>query len=72
MTIFLHRYIDNSSNENMCMFIYMYKKKVTKNIYACLIKLLATTKQFIRRNNVCCLKNQAIFFHRVSIEMARG
>ena len=48
----------------MCMFIYMYKKKVKKNIYACLIKLLATTKQFIRRNSFCCLKNQAIFFHR--------
>ena len=69
MTIFLHRYIDNSGNENMCMFIYMYKKKVKKNIYACLIKLLGTTKQFIRRNSFCCLKNQAIFFHRESIEI---
>ena len=44
------------------MFIY------TKKVYAFLIKLSATTKQLIRRNSICCLKNQAIF-HRVSIEI---
>ena len=44
------------------MFIYI------KKVYAFLIKLSATTKQLIRRNSICCLKNQAIF-HRVSIEI---
>ena len=39
-----------------------------KNAYAFFIKLLATSKQLIRRNSICCLKNQAIF-HRVSIEI---
>ena len=33
-----------------------------------LIKLLATAKQLIRRNFICCLKIQAIF-HRVNIEI---
>ena len=39
-----------------------------KNVYAYLIKLLATAKKLIRRSSICCLKNQAIF-HRVSIEI---
>ena len=33
-----------------------------KNAYAFFIKLLATSKQLIRRNSICCLKNQAISF----------
>ena len=36
--------------------------------YFTYIKLSATTKQLIRRNSICCLKNQVIF-HRVSIEI---
>ena len=32
------------------------------------MKLFATAKQIIRRNSICCLRNQAIF-HRVSIEI---
>ena len=47
--------------------IYMYKKKFEKTVYTFLIKLLATTKQLIRRNSIYCLKNKAIFFQRVSI-----
>ena len=50
------------------IFTCWYIKKVLKNVYAFFIKLLATAKQLIRRNSICCLKNQAIF-HRVSIEM---
>ena len=49
------------------IFTCSYIKKVLKNVYVFFIKLLATTKQLIRRNSICCLKNQAIF-HRVSIE----
>ena len=50
------------------IFTYRYLKKVLKNVYAFLIKLLATAKQLIRRNFISCLKNQAIFC-RVSIEI---
>ena len=49
------------------IFTYRYLKKVLKNVYAFLIKLLATAKQLIRRNSVYCLKIQAIFL-RGSIE----
>ena len=45
------------------MFLYIIK------LYAFLIKVSVTTKQLIRRNSVCSLKNLAIFFHRVSIEI---
>ena len=61
---FLHRYI--SMITTIKVFTCSYIKKVS--IYAFLIKLLATTKQLIRRNSTCCLKDQA-FFHRVSIEI---
>ena len=44
----------------------LIKKKFKKNVYAFFIKLLATAKQLIRRNSICCLENQAIF-HRVCI-----
>ena len=30
--------------------------------YIVLIKLSATTKQLARRNSICCLKNEAMFF----------
>ena len=50
------------------IFTYRYLKKVLKNVYAFLIKLLATAKQLIRRNFICCLKNQAKF-HRASREI---
>ena len=61
MSIFLHRYVyDNNNNTDMFMYI--------KKSLRLLIKLSATTKQLIRRNSICCLKNQAIF-HRVSIEI---
>ena len=36
--------------------------------FAFLIKLLATAKQLIKRNFICCLKNQATFYS-VSIEI---
>ena len=36
------------------------KKSLKKSL--CLFKLLATTKQLIRKNSNCCWKNQAIFF----------
>ena len=62
MSIFLHRYIyDNNNNTDMFMYI--------KKSLRLLIKLSATTKQLIRRNSICCLKNLAIFFHRVNIEI---
>ena len=61
---FLHRYI--SMITTIKVFTCSYIKKVS--IYAFLIKLLATTKQLIRRNSNCCLKNEAIF-HRVGIEI---
>ena len=44
----------------------MIYKKSLKNVYAFLIKLIATGKQLIRRNSIFCLKNQTIF-HRISI-----
>ena len=50
------------------IFTYWYIKKVLKDVYAFLIKLLATAKKLIRSNFICCLKNQAIFY-RVSIEI---
>ena len=62
--VFTQIYIYDN-NKNIYMLIY---KKSLKNVYAFLIKLLATAKQLIRRNSICCLKNQAIF-HRVSIEI---
>ena len=37
--------------------------------YAFLIKLLATTKQLIRRNSILVFKKPGIFFHRVSMEI---
>ena len=49
----IYRY-DN--NNNTYMFIYI------KKVYAFLIKLSGTTKQLIRRNSICYLKNLAIFF----------
>ena len=51
------------------IFTCRYIKKVLKNVYVFLIKPLATPKQLIRRNSICCLKNQAIF-NRVSIEIS--
>ena len=66
MTMFFTQiYIYDNINKNIYMSIYI--KKI-KNVYPFLIKLLATAKQLIRRNSICCLKNQAIF-HRVSIEI---
>ena len=50
------------------IFTCWYIKKVLKNVYAFSIKRLAAAKQLIRRNSICCLKNQAIF-HRVNIEI---
>ena len=35
---------------------------ISKKVCAFLIKLSAATKQLIRRNPICCLKNLAIFF----------
>ena len=52
----------------MKIFTCSYIKKVYKNVYVFLVKVLATTKQLIRRNSIYCLKNQAIFFPRVSIQ----
>ena len=43
-------------------------EKSFKNVYAFLIKLLATAKQLIRKNSICCLKNQ-IIFHKGNIEI---
>ena len=63
---FTQIYNYDNNNKNIYMLIY---KKSLKNVYAFLIKLLATAKQLIRRNSICCLKNLAIF-HRVSIEIA--
>ena len=55
---FTQIYIYDPNNKNIYMLI---DKKSSKNVYAFLIKLLATAKQLIRRNSICCLKNQAIF-----------
>ena len=49
------------------VFTCSYIKKVS--IYAFLIKLLATTKQLIRRNSILLFKKPGIFFHRVSMEI---
>ena len=54
--IYIYTYDDN---KNIDMFIY---QKRLKNVYFLLIKLSATTKELIRRNSICCLKNQAFFF----------
>ena len=62
---FIQIYIYENNYKNVYMLIY---KKSLKHVYAFLIKLLATAKQLIRRNSICCLKNQAIF-HRVNIEI---
>ena len=59
MTMFFTQIYIYDNNKNIYMLIY-------KNVYAFFIKLLATAKQLIRRNSICCLKNQGIF-HRVSI-----
>ena len=48
-------------NNNKKIYMLIYIKKVLKNVYAFLIKLLVTAKQPIRRNSICCLKNQTIF-----------
>ena len=53
------------NNKNIYMLIY---EKSFKNVYAFFIKLLGTSKQFIKRNSIYCFKNQVIF-HRVSIEI---
>ena len=63
---FLHRYI--SLITTIKIFPCWYIKKVLKNVYAFFIKLLATAKQLIRRNSICCFKNQAIF-QRLSKEI---
>ena len=55
---FTQKYIYDNNNKNIYMLIY---KKSLKNVYTLLIKVLATAKQLIRRNSICCLKNQAIF-----------
>ena len=44
------------NNKNTYMFIYI------KKVYAILIKLSATTKQFIGRSSTYYLKNVIIFF----------
>ena len=61
MTMLFTQIYIYDNNKNIYMLIY-------KNVYAFFIKLLATAKQLIRRNSICCLKNQAIF-HRVSTEI---
>ena len=45
-----------------------------KNTFLCWTRfttpnLLATAKQLIRKNSVCCLKNQVIFFHRANMQI---
>ena len=66
MTMFFTQiYIYDNNNKNIYILIY---KKSLKNVYAFLIKLLATAKQLIRKNSICCLKNQ-IIFHRANIEI---
>ena len=60
---FTQIYIYDNNNKNIYLLI---DKKSFKNVYAFLIKLLATAQQLSRRNSICCLKNQAIFY-RVSI-----
>ena len=65
MTMFFTQIYIYDNNENIYMLIL---KKKFKNVYAFFIKLLATSKQLIRRNSICCLKNQVIF-HRVNIEI---
>ena len=43
--------------------IYLFNKKTaTHAVLGSKQKLLATAKQLIRKNFVCCLKNQAIFY----------
>ena len=53
----------------MKIFTCLYIKKSLKNVFAFLIKLSASSKQLIRSNSICSLKNQAILYHRVSIEI---
>ena len=60
---FLQRYIHTIKTIK----IFPYSKNSLKK--SLLIKLSATTKQRIRRNAICCLKNQFILFHRVSKEI---
>ena len=62
---FTQIYIYDDNKKNIYMLIY---KKVQKNVNAFFIKSLPTSKELIRRNSICCLKNQVIF-DRVSIEI---
>ena len=43
-------------------YAFLIKKHLCMLDYAQNRKLLATAKQLIRKNSICCLKNQAIFF----------
>ena len=53
--------------KNVCAFL-------IKNTFLCWTRfttpnLLATAKQLIRKNSVCCLKNEVIFFHRANMQI---
>ena len=62
-----HIYIYTCHNEDRNIYMFICKKKF-KKLSTPSNKTSATTKQLIRRNSICCLKNQAICFHRVHTE----
>ena len=46
-----------------------------KNAFICwtrlkTAKLLATAKQLMRKNSICCLNNQVIFFHKANVQIS--
>ena len=57
-----------------CLHLFNKRSFFKKNTFICwtrlkTAKLLATAKQLIRKNSVCCLKNQATLFHRASMQI---
>ena len=59
----IYKFIKNVQWEKLCL--HLFNKKIS--LYICwtrlkTTKLFATAKQLIRKNSVCCLKNQVIFF----------
>ena len=68
----MYIYDDNNNNLHVHKKMLSEKKIVyavsfKKNTFTCWTKvktktLLVTAKQLIRKNSICCLKNQTIFF----------
>ena len=56
----MHSYINNDSNHAFL---------TKKHLHLDWAQKRRTARQLIRKNPVCCLKNQAIFFHRANVQI---